>query len=596
MVGGRLVVAVLVFLLLTGCSGDSDEQDGAPPTSSGAAETTSAPSTDTGETEAGGPPGRGGPLSLRLVASGLEAPVFATGAPGEPGRLYVVEQIGRIRVVEGGDVLPEPFLDLVGEIAYGGEQGLLSMAFHPDYETNRLFYVNFTDPEGNTRVKEYRAGGAQPVETRELLYVPQPYANHNGGQLAFGPDGLLYVGMGDGGSGGDPENRAQDLSSRLGKLLRVDVDTPGAEWEMVGFGLRNPWRFSFDRVTGDLWIGDVGQNAVEEVDFVASDQVGDVHNFGWDVLRGLRALRGQAADSRGDARRADHGVHARRRLFDHGGLRLPGLRRPSPGLGPLLLRRLLLGRDLEHRARGTEGVPPRPPVHGAQPDLLCRGPGRRALSALGGRHDLSARPALVGTAPELLRPVRCRTGAVGDRPLAEDDRVAQAKQGDTRAYGTLVDEHQTIAFRTAYLITGSAADAEDAVQEAFVKAYRALGRFRQGAPFRPWLLSIVANEARNRRRSAGRRERLALRAAEDPLSGGAVPSPEAALLDAEMREELLAAVNDLREDDRLVIGCRYFLGLSEEETAATLGWRRGTVKSRTSRALDRLRERMEVER
>jgi RNA polymerase sigma factor (sigma-70 family) len=185
---------------------------------------------------------------------------------------------------------------------------------------------------------------------------------------------------------------------------------------------------------------------------------------------------------------------------------------------------------------------------------------------------------------------------VGDRPLAEDDRVAQAKQGDTRAYGTLVEEHQMIAFRTAYLITGSTADAEDAVQEAFVKAYRALGRFRHGAPFRPWLLSIVANEARNRRRSAGRRERLALRAAEDPLSGGAVPSPEAALLDAETREELLTAVNDLREDDRLAIACRYFLGLSEEETAATLGWRRGTVKSRTSRALDRLRERMEVER
>ena len=212
--------------------------------------------------------------------------MHATAAPGEPDRLYVVEQIGRIRVVEGGRLLPEPFLDLVGEIAYGGEQGLLSMAFHPEYETNRLFYVNFTDPEGDTRVKEYRADGAQPVETREVLYVPQPYANHNGGQLAFGPDGLLYVGMGDGGSGGDPENRAQELSSRLGKLLRLDVDTPGADWEMVGLGLRNPWRFSFDRVTGDLWIGDVGQNAIEEVDFVAADQVGEVHNFGWDVFEG----------------------------------------------------------------------------------------------------------------------------------------------------------------------------------------------------------------------------------------------------------------------------------------------------------------------
>ena len=185
---------------------------------------------------------------------------------------------------------------------------------------------------------------------------------------------------------------------------------------------------------------------------------------------------------------------------------------------------------------------------------------------------------------------------MGDRPLAtDDDLVARAQRGDTRAYGTLVEEHQTLAFRTAYLLTGSAADAEDAVQDAFVKAYRALGRFRQGAPFRPWLLAIVANEARNRRRSAGRRERLALRAAEDPLSGDAVPSPEAALLDAERREELLTAVNDLREDDRLAIACRYLLGLTEEETASALGWRRGTVKSRTSRALDRLRDRMGVE-
>jgi RNA polymerase sigma factor (sigma-70 family) len=183
---------------------------------------------------------------------------------------------------------------------------------------------------------------------------------------------------------------------------------------------------------------------------------------------------------------------------------------------------------------------------------------------------------------------------VGDRPLAEDDLVAQAKLGDTRAYGALIQEHQTIAFRTAYLITSSAAVAEDAVQEAAVKAYRALGRFRAGKPFRPWFLAIVANEARNRRRSAGRRERLALRAAEDPLSGGAVPSPEAAVLEAEQREELLAVVEDLREEDRLAIACRYFLGLSEEETAAALDWRRGTVKSRTSRALDRLRERLEA--
>ncbi|HXV56515.1 MAG TPA: RNA polymerase sigma factor [Gaiellaceae bacterium] len=182
---------------------------------------------------------------------------------------------------------------------------------------------------------------------------------------------------------------------------------------------------------------------------------------------------------------------------------------------------------------------------------------------------------------------------MGDRPLADDDLVARAQGGDTHAYGALVEEHQTIAFRTAYLITGSSADAEDAVQEAFVKAYRALGRFRRGAPFRPWLLAIVANEARNRRRSAGRREQLALRVAEDPLSGGAVPSPEAALLDAERRDQLLAALAGLREEDRLALACRYFLELSEEEAAAALGWRRGTLKSRTSRALERLRARLE---
>ena len=287
MVGGRLVAAVLIFLILAGCSGDSEDQEGTPPTSSDVEETTeTAPGTDTGATTGVGAPGRGGPLSIEEFVSGLEAPVHATAAPGEPERLYVVEQIGRIRVVEGGRLLPRPFLDLVGSVAYGGEQGLLSMAFHPEYESNRLFYVNFTDPAGDTRVKEYRADGARPVETREVLYVPQPYANHNGGQLAFGPDGLLYVGMGDGGSGGDPENRAQELSSRLGKLLRLDVDTRGADWETVGLGLRNPWRFSFDRATGDLWIGDVGQSEIEEVDFIAADQVGELHNFGWDVFEG----------------------------------------------------------------------------------------------------------------------------------------------------------------------------------------------------------------------------------------------------------------------------------------------------------------------
>ena len=175
------------------------------------------------------------------------------------------------------------------------------------------------------------------------------------------------------------------------------------------------------------------------------------------------------------------------------------------------------------------------------------------------------------------------------RPLTEEELLARAKGGDEEAYEQLVRMHQGIAFRTAYLIAGNAADAEEAALDGFVKAHRALGRFRPGAPFRPWLLRIVANEARNRRRSAGRRAALVLRATELAASGDAAPSPEAALLSSERRDELLAAVNRLFEKDRLVIACRYFLELSEEETAATLGLRRGTVKSRLSRALARLR-------
>jgi RNA polymerase sigma-70 factor, ECF subfamily len=187
----------------------------------------------------------------------------------------------------------------------------------------------------------------------------------------------------------------------------------------------------------------------------------------------------------------------------------------------------------------------------------------------------------------------CISERVEGRPPEEPDLVERAKRGDEAAYGEIVRTYQGIAFRTAYLITRDASDAEDAAQDAFVKAFYALKRFRTGAPLRPWLLQIVANEARNRRRSAGRRAGLALRAAGDAPSGEAAPSPEAALLGAEQREQILAALEEMREEDRLVISCRYFLDLSEEETAATLGWRRGTVKSRLSRALDRLRERME---
>jgi RNA polymerase sigma factor (sigma-70 family) len=180
------------------------------------------------------------------------------------------------------------------------------------------------------------------------------------------------------------------------------------------------------------------------------------------------------------------------------------------------------------------------------------------------------------------------------RPLAEEELVERTRRGDAAAYEELVRMHQGIAFRTAYVLTGNAADAEEAAQDGFVKAYRALGRFRTGAPFRPWLLTIVANEARNRRRSVGRREQLVLRAAAGAASGDAAPSPEAALLSAERRDELVRALNRLPERDRLVLACRYLLDLSEEETAAALGCRRGTVKSRLARALERLRRDLEV--
>jgi glucose/arabinose dehydrogenase len=229
-------------------------------------------------------------LRLRLVevAAGLDAPTHLTFAPGEPDRVYIVDQPGRILVLENDRVQRRPFLDIVPLVRSGGEQGLLSVAFHPDYDENHLFYVNYTDLQGNTRVVEYEATGGEQTRRRELLHVEQPYSNHNGGQLAFGPDGLLYVGMGDGGSAGDPENRAQDVSSQLGKLLRLDVDASGRQaWEMVAYGLRNPWRFSFDRETGDLWIGDVGQGEIEEIDYLPNGTTGLV-NFGWDVFEGTR--------------------------------------------------------------------------------------------------------------------------------------------------------------------------------------------------------------------------------------------------------------------------------------------------------------------
>jgi len=224
-------------------------------------------------------------LRLRPFLSGLDAPVYAAAAPGEPDNLYIVEQPGVIRVAVKGKLRARPFLDVRRLVVSGGEQGLLSVAFHPKYRTNHRFYVDYTDRKGDTRVVEYRSRGSRaPVKLREVLFVDQPYANHNGGQLQFGPDGRLYVGMGDGGSGGDPEDRAQNLSSRLGKLLRINVNARRPSVAIAGYGLRNPWRFSFDRA-GNLYIGDVGQNAWEEVDYTPRSSSG-VENYGWDVYEG----------------------------------------------------------------------------------------------------------------------------------------------------------------------------------------------------------------------------------------------------------------------------------------------------------------------
>jgi len=225
----------------------------------------------------------------RVVRSGFDSPVHVASTKSQPNRLYVVEQAGLIRVLVSGKIRRNPFLDIRSRVTSGGEQGLLSVAFHPNFARNHLFYVDYTDVNGDTRVVQFKTNKAGtvglPATARQVLFVKQPYSNHNGGQLAFGPDGLLYIGMGDGGSEGDPQNRSQNLSSRLGKLLRIDAAKRGAKPQIAAYGLRNPWRFSFDRGTGDLYIGDVGQDEWEEVDYVARRDAG-LKNFGWNVYEG----------------------------------------------------------------------------------------------------------------------------------------------------------------------------------------------------------------------------------------------------------------------------------------------------------------------
>ena len=251
-------------------------------------------------------PVSGGRLALTPVASGLESPLYLTAPAGDP-RLFIVEQPGRIRIVKDGHLLPAPFLDLTDRVGSGGERGLLSVAFHPEFRTNGRFYVDYTDRHGDTRIERYTARPGADVADHGsaalVLGVTQPFANHNGGLVMFGPDGMLYVGMGDGGSAGDPFGNGQKRTTLLGKLLRLDVDREApyavppdnpfaghadARPEIWATGLRNPWRFAFDRTAGLLYIADVGQGTWEEVDVSPASQGG--LNYGWRSMEGAHCF------------------------------------------------------------------------------------------------------------------------------------------------------------------------------------------------------------------------------------------------------------------------------------------------------------------
>jgi glucose/arabinose dehydrogenase len=250
-----------------------------------------------------------GDYTLTKIADGLTRPVYLTHADDGSGRLFVIEQRGLIRIIQNGALRPEPFLDIVSRVnSQANERGLLGLAFHPDYAANGLFFVHYSDRNGDTAISRFSVSGdpdrADPNSEALLLWAEQPYANHNGGEIAFGPDGYLYIGLGDGGSAGDPENRAQTMTTLLGKLLRIDVnaepyaippDNPYADGrgglpEIWASGLRNPWRFSFDRATGDLYIADVGQNAYEEVSFQPAGSRGG-ENYGWRFFEGLHPFK-----------------------------------------------------------------------------------------------------------------------------------------------------------------------------------------------------------------------------------------------------------------------------------------------------------------
>jgi glucose/arabinose dehydrogenase len=238
-------------------------------------------------------------VALREVIHGLVRPVLVVVAPDDPRkRLFIVEQRGRIRLLENGKLLARPFFT-IGNLSDGNEEGLLGLAFHPGFAQNRKLYVNYTSADMATHIVEYRTSATDPdtvdLETaREIIRIEQPYSNHNGGNLLFGPDGKLYTGMGDGGSAGDPQRNGQNPTALLAKILRFDVDAQAPVPEIVHLGVRNPWRFWFDGKTGALYIGDVGQNLWESVYVVANDGV--QHNFGWNIVEGNHCFQASDCD------------------------------------------------------------------------------------------------------------------------------------------------------------------------------------------------------------------------------------------------------------------------------------------------------------
>ncbi len=291
-IGFRFSVPSALLFALAGCSSDAGTSPAPPP-----------------------PPTPGLSLAVEVAATGLDDPIHLTAPPGD-ARLFIVEQPGRIRIMRGGVLLETPFLDIADRVRSGGERGLFSLAFHPSYASNGLFYVSYTDVNGDSRVERYTVstdpGLAEVTSARPVLSVDQPFSNHNGGHVLFGPDGMLYVALGDGGGAGDPLGNGQNPATLLGSLLRLDVDAggpfaippdnpfvgdPARRDEIWAFGLRNPWRLAFDPPTGLLYIADVGQASFEEVNVVDDDAAG--LNYGWSVMEGARCFGGGACDQSG---------------------------------------------------------------------------------------------------------------------------------------------------------------------------------------------------------------------------------------------------------------------------------------------------------